>query len=396
MNLVSRLLKKNLSPSQLIGFTISNFVGLAIVVTGIQLYEDVRSIWEDEDSFIKKDYIVVNKEVTSSNTLGAASGFTEEEQRDLQGQPWVRKIGKFTANDYKVYASIDQGGRGMSTYMFFESLPDEFIDVKGSGWHYQEGSTEVPIVMSKDYLTLYNFGFASSAGLPQMSEALMESIPLQLRIASEDGQRTALFSGRVVGFSNRLNTILVPQSFMDWSNREFGRGTESLPSRLIVDVSSPGDVAIGEYLKGHHLEVAGDKKNSQASYMLNIITGVMLGIGGVITILSFFILMLSISLLMTKNRDKLHSLLMLGYPAGQVGRPYEKLIVWVCLVSFVLAMGAMFCVRMYYIEGVKGMTDAVPNLWLSPVVGIGLTILIIVFNVIAVRRKVVASFRIRN
>ena len=31
----------------------------------------------------------------------------------------------------------------------------------------------VPVIISKDYLALYNFGFAGSAGLPQMSEGVM-------------------------------------------------------------------------------------------------------------------------------------------------------------------------------------------------------------------------------
>lgn len=44
MNLVSRLLRKNLSTAQTLGFILSNFIGLAIVVTGLQFYEDVSAI----------------------------------------------------------------------------------------------------------------------------------------------------------------------------------------------------------------------------------------------------------------------------------------------------------------------------------------------------------------
>ena len=125
----------------------------------------------------------------------------------------------------------------------------------------------MPIIISKDYLTLYNFGFASSAGLPQLSESFMGGVPLRLHVASEDGIRSADFSGRVVGFSNRLNTILVPQEFMEWSNERFGSSSVKDASRLIVDVSSPGDVAIGSYIEEHGLEVAGDKRSSQASFL---------------------------------------------------------------------------------------------------------------------------------
>lgn len=54
MSIVSRLLRKNMSPAQIAGFVISNFIGLAIVVAGLQLYLDVSPIWQDEDSFIKR------------------------------------------------------------------------------------------------------------------------------------------------------------------------------------------------------------------------------------------------------------------------------------------------------------------------------------------------------
>ena len=64
--LIRRLLHKNLSLSQLSGFILSNFAGLAIVILGLQFFEDARPIWEDEDSFIRKDYLVINKRVTGA------------------------------------------------------------------------------------------------------------------------------------------------------------------------------------------------------------------------------------------------------------------------------------------------------------------------------------------
>ena len=126
----------------------------------------------------------------------------------------------------------------MSTMLFFESVPDRFVDGVASGWRFDERTGEVPIIISKDYLALYNFGFAGSAGLPQMSENILSGIPLRLTLTSDDGRRMRDFRGRVVGLSDRLNTILVPESFMEWSNRELGSGESHGPSRLIVDVSS--------------------------------------------------------------------------------------------------------------------------------------------------------------
>jgi len=396
MSIVSRLLRKNMSPAQIAGFVVSNFIGLAIVVAGLQLYLDVSPIWQDEDSFIKKDYLIVNKRVTSSNTLGASARISAAEVADLERQPWVRAVGKFTATDYRVAASLENGGRSMSTYMFFESIPDRFIDVSPSDWHYTPGDRNVPIIISKDYLTLYNFGFASSAGLPQISEQIMGSIPMRLRLSSEDGTLAADFDGRIVGFSNRLNTILVPEAFMQWSNSEFGSGSQAPadPARLVIDVSSPGDVAIARYLEEHDLESAGDKSASQASFLLNVVTGIVMAVGAVITVLSLFILMLSISLLMQKNRNKLHLLLQLGHPLGDVAAPYSRIIMLSCSVALVLALATTWLFRTYYITPVEGLGGGGGSLWVAPLAGVALTAVIAGCNVLAVRRKVTAAWRL--
>lgn len=392
--MIAKLLRKNTSPARIAGFVLSNFIGLAIVLGALQFYLDARSIWQSDDSFIKKDYLVVNKKVTSANTIGGKSSeFTDAEISDLEAQPWVRRIGRFTSNDYRVYASMASGDRSMSTYMFFESIPDDFVDVPSSQWEYRPGSGEVPVIMSKDYLTLYNFGFASSAGLPQMSEGLMSSIPMQFTLTSDDGTVTHRFNGRVAGFSNRLNTILVPREFMEETNRELGTGRPQAPSRLIIDVSSPGDVAIGRYLEDHDLEVAGDKSASSASFLLRLVTGIVLAIGAIITLLSFFILVLSISLIMEKNKSKIHALLMLGYRVNTIGRPYVALIVGASLAALLLAFVGLWLLRASYLEPLSalGASPALP--WLTPTVGLGMTALIIIFNVMAVRRRILASFR---
>lgn len=393
MNIIQRLLRKNLSMAQLVGFTLANFIGLLIVLLGLQFYTDVRSIWQDEDSFIQKDYLVINKRVSGSGLLtGERASFSVDEIADIEKQSWVRKVGRFSSADYRLSASIEQGGRSMSTYMFFESIPSEFVDVDSDEWGYEEGDNVVPIIISKDYLSLYNFGFASSTGLPQFSETMIGSIPMRLRISSAKG--SAELQGRIVGFSNRLNTILVPQEFMDWSNSRYGRtaGARADPSRLIIDVSSPGDVKIKDYIAEHDYEIAGDKANSTASYFLNVATGVVLAIGVVITILSLFVLLLSISLLMQKNRQKMHSLIMLGYELKDVGRPYRQLVVVVNAVAYLLAAGAMLAMRMLYIDAVRAMGASETTMWLSLGVGAAITIAVILFNIISINRKVASAF----
>lgn len=398
MNPVSRLLNKNTSKSRIAGFILSNFIGLLIIAGAIQFYSDAGSIWEDDDSFIRSDYMVVNRKVTSGNTVnGAVAPFTDAEIDDLKRQPWVRDVGSFISNGFRVRASLPQGNRGLSSDMFFEAIPDRFIDVSTPGWRMTGDSPEIPVIIPKDYLTLYNFGFAGSTGMPQLSEQIMSGIPLTLNLEGDSTAQRITRTGRIVGYSNRLNTILVPMSFLKAANMELcGSESPNGSTRLIVDVSSPGDIAIADYLEAHGLEQAGDKSASAASFLLKVVTGIVLGVGIIITLLSFFILMLSISLLMEKNRDKIHSLLMLGYPLKEVESPYRRIIAGGCVTAFVLAICAIALMRGSYMPAIKGLGAEGAGLWPSLITGCVATTLIIFFNLRAVGSKVRRAFRIKR
>ncbi len=397
MGIISKLLRKNTSPARIAGFALSNFIGLLIVAGVVMFYIDSRGLWDDKDNFINTDFIVVNKKVTSANTFGGSEStrFSADEISDLQSQPWVRRVGEFSSSDFRVYASVSQGGRGMETALFFESVPDDFVDVPAGDWRYSEGDQVVPVIIPKDYLALYNFGFAGSAGLPQLSEQLIGGIPLKLYMRSEDGSRSMSLEGRIAGFSNRLNTVLVPDEFMKYANSRLGEGQGVAPSRLIIDVSSPGDVAIGEYLKQHSLEVAGDKSGSSAAFLLKLVIGIVMAIGALITVLSVLVLMLSVSLLMEKNRMVMHRLLMLGAPLRKVGAPYCSMIVVSCVAAWVLALAALIVLRSFYLSALEGLGATASGLLWAIIVGTILTVIVIAINLIAVSRKVRSAWSLK-
>lgn len=348
-NLVWRLLRKNISVWQLAGYALASFVGLAIVVCAIRFYTDISTVYSTPDSFISKDYMIISKPVSTLTTIGMAAkpGFDQDELRAIERQPWARRVGKFTSANFNVGASVDFGGQGMSTFLFLESIPDEFLDVKRGDWQWQPGDARVPVIISKDYLALYNFGFAAGHGLPQLSEGLIGNVPLMLTL-SGNGQEAAV-PARIVGFSSRLNTIAVPETFMDWANGRFSAGEQPEPSRLIIEVSKPGDPAIDIFMEQRHYEVAGDKASSaKTSYFLTLVTSVVVAVGIVISALALFILMLSIFLLLQKNREKLHRLMQLGYSPRQVSRPYCLLVAVVNGVVLVLALAAMFAAAAWW------------------------------------------------
>ena len=318
--------------------------------------------------------------------------FTPAETEELSRQPWVRSVGAFTAANFNVYMSVDLGGRSMSTYMFLESIPDKFLDVSPSDWRVNPSRPEVPIIMSKEYLALYNFGFAASRGMPQLSETVMARVPLSITVSGNG--RSMKIPGRIVGFSSRLNTLAVPQDFMEWANKEFAPpGKEEQPSRLIVEVSKPGDPAIDRFMRINGYDVAGDKAdNSRANYFLTLVTAIVIAIGSVISILAFFILMLSIFLLLQKNRRKLHDLMLLGYSPRQAARPYNLLVLSVNVAVLVLSIVITECAAAWWNPRLADI--GVPNGSPLPALLTGLCIMAVVTvaNLPTIRRLVRRNF----
>lgn len=389
--MVWKLLRKNISAGQIAGYALANLIGLAIVVCAIRFYSDVNMAYSDEDSFVSKDYMIISRPVSTMNTLGLSrsDGFSSSELSALERQPWVRRVGAFTSAAFSVQASVDFGGSGMSSALFLESIPDDFLDVDTDMWQWQPGQP-VPVIISKEYLALYNFGFAATRGLPQISEGVMGSVPLTL-VLDGRGERAAV-PARIVGFSSRLNTIAVPESFMVRANERFG-GPVADPSRLIVEVSRPGDPAIDRYMQSHGYEVAGDKAdNGRASYFLTLLTTVVTAVGAVISLLAFFILTLSILLLLQKNRSKLSDLMMLGYTPWQTARPYCVMVGIVNAVILVAALGVMWGASSWWESRLAeigvGAGSAVP----ATVTAVAVMTAVTAANILVIRRMTGRAF----
>ncbi len=393
-SIVWRLLKRNISPSQIIGYAVANLVGLAIVMTGIQFYSDVTNCLEDEDALFSSDYLVISKKVTGIGGImgNNVAGFSSEEIDSIKSQPWCEQVGLFTSSRFNVTGNIELGGRGVSTYLFFESIPDEYFDVKPSGWRFDPGKdNEVPIIISKDYLALYNFGLAATRGYPQLSESMISLVPINISLSGNGKQMYV--KGRIIGFSSRLNTIAVPQDFMDWANGEFADESVEAPSRLILEVNSPGDPEITEYLDAHEWESAGDKvNNGRASYFLALVTWVVIAVGGVISCLAFFILLLSLYLLIQKNRRKIHDLMLLGYAPSQVARYYYRLVVITNLSVLAAATGVVLIAQSVWSGSLEQIGAQGSSPLMSIGVGTGLILLVTVLNVFTIRRLTLRNF----
>ena len=391
MNLVWKLLRQHISIPQFAGFAFANLFGMLIVLFGFQFYQDVLPVFTQQDSFMKADYLIMSKKIGMGNTIsGRTNTFKGSEIDDISSQKFVKKVGKFTSTEYKVDASMGVNGVNvLNSELFFESVPDGFVDVPLKDWKYEAGSTEVPIILPRTYINMYNFGFAQSHSLPKISDGLMGMIDFEIFIQARGKKEH--FKGKVIGFSSRLNTILVPQAFMDWSNQEFAPDDHSDPTRLIMEVGNPADENITQYLDLHGYEVETDKLDAEkTTYFLRMMVSMVMIVGLVISILSFYILMLSIYLLVQKNSSKLENLLLIGYSPSEVSKPYQLLTIGLNVVVLLIAWVILFFLRSYYMDFIETLFPDIDEGSMLPAIALGLMLFFIVsvLNIIAIRRKV--------
>ena len=393
MSLVWKLLRRHVSVPQFAGFFFANLLGMLIVLLSVQFYYDVLPVFTQGDSFIKKDYLIVSKRISMvSSFSGRSNTFSAADIDEIKAQKFCKSVGAFTSSRYKESASMGVEGMAyMSTEMFFESVPDRFVDADLKDWHFAEGDPVVPIILPRSYLTIYNFGFAQSRSLPKLSEGLMSLILMDIMMRGNG--RVEQYKGNIVGFSNRLNTILVPQSFMEWANKNFAPNAEAQPARLIIEVSNPADSSIAGYFQKKGYETEDGKLDAgKTTYFLRLIVGIVLGVGLFISILSFYILMLSIFLLLQKNTTKLESLLLIGYSPNRVALPYQILTVGLNIVVLLLSIGLVTWLRSYYIESIRLLFPQLEtgSLWAAIGMGILLFLIVSIINILAVKRKVLS------
>jgi hypothetical protein len=398
MNLVWKLLRQHISVPQFAGFFFANLFGMLIVLLGFQFYHDVVPIFTAEDSFMKSDFMIVNKKIgTASSISGRSNTFSNTEIDEMGEQAFSDKIGKFTSTEYKVDANMSVNGVPVldNGEISFESVPDNFVEVKQlSDWKYTPGSKVVPIILPRIYLTMYNFGFAQSHSLPKISDGLIGMIDFQIFV--HGNKKQAQFKGKVIGFSSRLSSILVPQAFMDWSNNEYAPGQQTEPTRLIMSLKNPGDQNFTKYLDKKGYEIENDKLNAEkTTYFLKMMVTMVMVVGLIISILSFYILMLSIYLLVQKNSSKLENLLLIGYSPGHVARPYQLLTISLNIAVLIMAWVILFFVRNYYMGIIETLfPDMEDGSMLSTfVVGISLLVLVSICNLIAIRNKITSIWK---
>lgn len=376
--MLRRLQRRTLIPLQIAGYAATLLVGAAIVLLACQLYADIKPLLTQQTDVFRSHAVTLSKNVGALQSLNKRGiYFTDSEIAELERQSFVSHVARFTSSTFHARASVTVGGQGISTDLFFESVPDRFIDVESDQWLWNPSNDFIPVIIPEDYLSLYNFGFAESQALPVISKGTIERVSFTVTLSGNGCQRS--FRSRIVGFSGKINTILAPEEFIRWANSEFGKAGHNAASRLLVELSDASDERIPRFIEEHNYNIKQDElESSKMVFFFRMAMAFVLAVALIIIVLSVAFIIMSLNVIVQKNRDLFVNLYHLGYTPRQMARFYRLTVSLITVSDIAVAVVVAMMLRHLYVARLSTIFQIEGSGWPTIVAAVVLTTLLVI------------------
>ena len=269
------------------------------------------------------DFISITKTVTNE-TMGQVEKnlFNASDIAELKSKPFLEDVAPLEANQFQVELSA-AGVLPFRTNLFLETIENSFLDTIPPGFQWEIGQTRIPIIVSSDFLEIFNV-FGPSYGLPQVSPETATGIPV-LITCHGDGDLEQTFRGQIVAFSDRINSVLVPKNFLDWANLTFRGKRSEQSSRLYIKTKDANSPELLNFLDQKHYKVNKDK--TKFGRMKQVFQGIFSGLavfGLLVVVLALMLFSFYLQLVIARSKDSLRLLLMLGYSPGWLSKNVSR------------------------------------------------------------------------
>jgi len=293
-------------------------VALLLIFSAVQIemnYHDLLEGKTNQDSVA--NFLVINK-VLNSKTFGSTTLQANEIEK-IKQQKFIEDVGILTPSRYKASVQSYSEMFPFYTEISFESVPASFIDVNNKDWKWDNQSNYIPMIAPNMFLDFYNFQFSLSQNLPQLTQEVVKMIVFKVNIHTPGGMVS--FNGRVVGFSDRISSLLVPEEFMEWANMHYGSNQSSQPSRVIIRTKDPGNPELVQFLKDNDLVTDADKTRfSKYRQIVNAVVNISWVTGAVMLLFALLIFTLFIQLTIASCKEEIELLITLGASPVQLQR----------------------------------------------------------------------------
>ena len=429
---------------ELIIASLGCLLGTTLLLLALQFYQDAQSYLKENEG--PKNYFTINKKVEGGALVNLGKkddSFSKKELDTISKLHGVKRIGGFTRNQFPLTLYIWPTGKiglgaAAKTDLFFESIPDKFLDFIPDQWNWEENSSIIPIMVPKFYLDLWNFGLAPSrVEYPSLSTEAATGMPIEIFIGKN---REATLDGRFVAFSKRINSVLVPESFLTWANKKFGqpdsgdfyflwkegvidgpprtRGQilemsneprfaswevsplsnpadrfpissisqskekEIQPSRIILEVADNPSPDLLQFIEDKGYEL--NREFPEQDLIKKALTGLFIGLTGIGTLLSLLSIATftsSYRLLIAKSAEHASNLLLLGFSQQQICQVFFSRFTHLFFGILLLSLLIGFCGKSILIERANEIGITINEL-ISPITVLFFSIYAIIFLLI--------------
>tara|TARA_Y100001968_G_scaffold296959_1_gene305530 strand:+ start:4179 stop:5393 length:1215 start_codon:yes stop_codon:yes gene_type:complete len=342
--LLTKALWKNQPRRELFLAAAGCFAGTFLLLAAVQFQTDARSTLEAREA--PTNYFSINKRISGSGieNVGKSYDFNASEISEIQNRPEILELGTFARSRFAVTLHLWPAGKlfglgkAAKADVFFESVPDQFIDTKAESWQWKPGDPFIPLIIPKFYLDLWNLGFAPTREeYPTLGMEAALRMPLDVFLGNPPDE---MLAGKFVGFSRRINGILVPESFLDWANEKYSLEEDlnatSSSSRLIVRTEAAPGKELISFLEGLDYEL--NREMPEGDGLNDAITWAFLalaGIGIAISLLSVATFAVSFRLVVTRAAERITNLLYLGFEHQALSQIYLSRFLRLFAISFV-------------------------------------------------------------
>ena len=346
--MLKKLLFRNQDIKQLVIAVIGSFLGITFLITSIHYLIKVNEFGEGSD-ILGPNTLIVQKEVSNSNTLNLAkTDFSPAEIETLKKEPFILDVKPVISNNFDVsFETADPLVPRFRSDVFIQTVDPKFLDVKSNKWHWEMGDTVVPIILPRDFLVMLNT-FMSASGIPQISDDLAKDIRFRFTL-SNDTQKEWI-DAKIIGFTNEVPSILVPESFMGFGNKKYGIAADQKITQLMISGKESEFGLVEDMVKSRHLE----SKNSQIvvgrlKSMVGTLIMVVLGISIIAVFVSCLVLIQYAQLMMSRNAYEVRTLLRLGYAPKKIIRAFFFYFIQIFGLVSILGLG-MFLFFKYKLD----------------------------------------------
>ena len=357
--------------------------GVLLLLVSIQMFINLDQLLHKVNTRKNGfDFVSITKKINDENQT-VKNVFTPAEINELKSKPFVDGVAPLIANEFRVH--VEASGI-FGTDLFLETLENEFIDTLPSNFQWHEGQMDVPLIVSSDFLEAYNV-FAPGNGLPQMSAETVERLPITIQCTGKGRQLN--FTGHIVAFSDRINSVLVPKSFLDWANENLGETSEHGATRLYIKTKDANNPDFLSYLDQKNYLVNKDKTRlgRTKQTLQAVFSG--LGIFGLlVVVMALMLFSFYLQLLIARSRDSLQLLLLIGYSPGwlskKVARQFVPLSIFIVVIALVITQLLQWAFHHTVMYDRPELNSVIH--WIVVVTAISLAILSIVINYRLVRK----------